>query len=97
MIGLAPGFDAVVPQLRREAGEPTWEPLHALYRRSCARAIAARLAAGDRQVISFLADVRTRPLTPAEVAAIDPQARSFFNINTPDDWRRAHAPARASP
>lgn len=91
MIGLARGFDAVVPQLRSETGDLAWEPLHALYRRSCAPAIAARLAAGDRQVISFLADVRTRPLTPAEVAAIDPQAHSFFNINTPEDWRRAQS------
>ncbi|MEJ5198224.1 MAG: molybdenum cofactor guanylyltransferase, partial [Anaerolineae bacterium] len=34
LIGLAEGFDAVVPQTADAAtGEPQWEPLHALYRR----------------------------------------------------------------
>jgi molybdenum cofactor guanylyltransferase len=90
MIGLAEGFDAVVPQTRRpESGELTWEPLHALYRRSCAAAVAARLAAGERRIFSFFPDVRTRALTPAEIAAVDPDARAFFNINTPEDWQRA--------
>ncbi len=90
MIRLAQGFDAVAPQMPHpETGELAWEPLHALYRRSCAPAIAARLAAGERRVFCFLQDVRTRPLTPAEVAAVDPDARSFYNVNTPEDWQRA--------
>lgn len=89
MVNLAQGFEAVVPQTMTETGEPGWEPLHALYRRSCAGAVAARLAAGDRRMLSFLADVRTRAVTPAEVAAVDPLASSFFNINTPEDWQRA--------
>lgn len=90
MIRLAEGFDAVVPQMPHpETGELAWEPLHALYRRSCAPAITARLAAGERRVFCFFQDVRPRPITPAEVAAIDPDARSFFNINTPEDWQRA--------
>jgi len=90
MIALADGFDAVVPQtVHPETGEITWEPLHAIYRRSCAPAVAARLAAGARQVLSFFADVRIRPFSPVEVAALDPDGRSFFNVNTPEDWAQA--------
>ena len=90
MIGLAEGFDAVVPQtLHPETGELAWEPLHALYRRSCAPAVAARLAAGERRVFCFLPDVRTRSLRRPRSPRLDPDARSFFNVNTPEDWQRA--------
>lgn len=90
MVGLAPGFDAVVPQIAHPAtGELTWEPLHALYRRSCLPAIAARLAAGERRVQCFLPDVRVRAVTVDEIVRFDPTGLSFFNVNTPDDWRQA--------
>lgn len=90
MIGMAPTFDAVVPQIARpETGEPAWEPLHALYRRSCLPAITPRLAAGERRVQCFLPDVRVRAVTADEIARLDPAGLSFFNVNTPDDWRRA--------
>jgi len=92
MAGLAEGFDAVVPRWRAgHTGEPKWEPLHALYRPRCAPVIAARLATDQRQVISFLSDVRTRPITAAEVARHDPDGLSFYNINTLADWQRAQA------
>ncbi len=86
MIGLAEGFDAVVPLVPGQDGEPAWEPLHALYRRSCLPAVTACLAAGERRVNSFLPDVRVRAVTAEEVAAHDPTRMSFFNINTPQDW-----------
>jgi molybdopterin-guanine dinucleotide biosynthesis protein A len=90
LVGLAAGFDAVVPQTTApDSGATMWEPLHAVYRRSCASAIAARLARGERRLICFLPDVRTRAVTLAEIARFDPAGRSFFNINTPDDWRLA--------
>ncbi len=87
MIGLTEGFDAVVPLIPGRDGEPAWEPLHALYRRSCLPAVTARLAAGERRVNSFLPDVRVRAVTAEEIAAHDPTRMSFFNINTPQDWR----------
>ncbi len=90
MIGLAAGYDAVIPQTPHPAtGEPAWEPLHALYRRSCLPDIAARLAAGERRVQCFLPDVRVRAVPMAEVARLDPAGLSFFNVNTPEDWQTA--------
>jgi molybdopterin-guanine dinucleotide biosynthesis protein A len=85
-----PGFDAAIPELPHpRTGEPVKEPLHALYRRSCLEAVAARLAAGDRQMISFFADVRMRVVRTDEIRRFDPDLRSFFNVNTPEDWRAA--------
>ncbi len=92
MIGLAPGYDAVIPQWPHPAtGHLAWEPLHALYRRRCLPAIATRLTAGERRVQSFLPDVQVRVVSPAEVARFDPEGRSFFNVNTPEDWQRAQS------
>lgn len=90
LAGLAAGADAVVPQMPHpETGALTWEPLHALYRRSCLPAIAARLAAGERRVQCFLPDVQVRAVAAEEIARFDPAGLSFFNVNTPDEWQRA--------
>lgn len=100
LVGLADGFDAVVPLIpspliakprvpRPLPGELIEQPLYAVYRRTCLPAITARLAARDYQMFDFLADVRTRYVVPAEMSAVDPDLRSFFNVNTPDDWREA--------
>jgi molybdopterin-guanine dinucleotide biosynthesis protein A len=90
LVTLLPGFDVVLPELPHpRTGEPVKEPLHALYRRSCLSAVAAHLAAGDRQMVSFLPDVRVRTVQSDELRRIDPGLRSLFNINTPEDWRAA--------
>lgn len=67
------------------------QPLHAAYRRSCVPAIDAAIRAGERRIISFFPHVRVRHVTPEEVAAIDPDLRSFRNINTPEQWEAARA------
>lgn len=67
------------------------EPLHALYHRRCLPAIEARLAAGQRRAISFLADVRTRYVPEDELRALDGDLHSFFNTNTPEEWAEAIA------
>ena len=90
LVSLMPGFDAAIPELPHpRTGEPIKEPLHALYRRSCLSAVTARLAAGDRQMVSVLPDLRVRIVAPDEIRDFDPDFRSFFNVNTPEDWRAA--------
>jgi molybdenum cofactor guanylyltransferase len=89
-IQLAEGFDATVPLVPvANAASPLPEPLHALYRQSCLSAIEARLNAHQRRLVSFFPDVRTRYVTPAEIAAIDPDFLSFTNLNTPEEWTAA--------
>lgn len=90
MVELATGFDAVVPRLPDPVtAELAWEPLHALYRNTCLPAVEARLAAGQRRMLSFFDAVRVRAVTAAEMAAHDPTGLSLFNANTPEEWRRA--------
>jgi molybdopterin-guanine dinucleotide biosynthesis protein A len=77
-------WDAVVPVV-----DGYEEPLHALYHRRCLPAIEARLAAGQRRVISFMPDVRTLYVPEGQLRAVDPQLHSFFNTNTPEEWAEA--------
>jgi len=79
-------WDAIVPVIDGYA-----EPLHALYHRRCLPALEARLAAGERRVISFMPDVRTHYVQEAELRAIDPALSSFLNTNTPAEWAQALA------
>jgi len=83
MVLLSKGHDAVVPQIGGD-----FEPLHALYKKTCRPAIEARLQAGQRRVVSFFSDVRVRYVEPREVAIFDPEGHSFFNANRPADWKR---------
>jgi molybdopterin-guanine dinucleotide biosynthesis protein A len=66
------------------------EPLHAIYRRAtCLPAILAALQAGQRRLIAWLPAVKVREMPAEEVSRYDPQFRSFVNVNTPDEFRRA--------
>lgn len=65
------------------------EPLHALYHRRCLPAIEARLRAGERRVVSFMPDVRTRRVDESTLRTVDPALRSFVNANTPEEWASA--------
>jgi len=68
---------------------PLWEgkeePLHALYRRSCLSAIERALDEGRRRMTDFLPDVRVRYVSHDELCAVDPEGRSFWNVNQPSD------------
>ena len=79
-------WDAIVPVVDGYA-----EPLHALYHRRCLDAIERCLAEGQRRVISFLPDVRTRYVHEVELRAVDPDLHSFVNANTPAEWVRVMA------
>jgi molybdopterin-guanine dinucleotide biosynthesis protein A len=80
----APGAAAVAP---RAAGGI--EPLCARYDRALLPVIDARVAAGELAVHSLLEGLAVDWIEGAELAALDPDGRSFFNINTPEDLRRA--------
>jgi molybdopterin-guanine dinucleotide biosynthesis protein A len=73
--------DAAVP---RVDGRP--EGVCAVYRRSLAARLETLLRAGHRSVKAFLAGVKVCYVTPAELRSVDPELRSFRNINTPADY-----------
>ncbi len=86
MAVLTEGHDAIVPWVDGEL-----EPLHALYSKRCLPAIVSHLEADHRRMISFLGDIRLRRVEASEIALFDPEGRSFFNANTPEDWQRLQA------
>jgi molybdenum cofactor guanylyltransferase len=75
--------DVVVPMV-----EDRYEPLLALYHRRCLPAIAAVLEGTKRNIVEFYHRVKVRPLEEKDWRAVDPEGRSFWNVNTPADWER---------
>jgi molybdopterin-guanine dinucleotide biosynthesis protein A len=88
----SPEASAVAP---RPAGRA--EPLCARYATGLRAEVEARLAAGRLALHEVLEASATSWLTDAELAALDPAGLSFFNLNTPDDLRRAEEIARPAP
>ncbi len=78
------GYDVTVPVLN---GEP--EPLHAIYSKRCVQAIEKRIRAGDFRILHFYPEVRTLRLEPSVWRDVDPEDRSFANINTERELRVA--------
>jgi molybdopterin-guanine dinucleotide biosynthesis protein A len=85
--------DVVMAKLRHGL-----QPMHALYHRKCLPVMESLIHAGDFK-IHRLADhpsLKVRWVLPDELHLLDPDARSFYNINTPDDLdaaRLLHDPA----
>ena len=78
------GYDAVVPVI-----DDRPEPTHAVYSRACIEPIRKRVIAQDLKISSFFGDVRVRLVPEDEVRLLDPDLRSFFNINTEKDLETA--------
>jgi molybdopterin-guanine dinucleotide biosynthesis protein A len=81
------GLDAVVPL--QPDGRP--QPVCALYRRTCLPEIDRLVAAGEHTPRALLQKVRTRYLEFAELGHLDGANNFFFNVNTPEDLRKAEA------
>ena len=84
LAGLAGRADAVVPQING-----LWEPLHALYSRACIEPVARLIAAGERKISRLYDEVATLAVGHEMLAEWDPEGLAFFNINTPEELRRA--------
>jgi len=71
---------------------PLWEgkeePLHAFYRRTCLAAIEKALDGGKKRFVDVLPDVRVRYVSHDELQRLDPEGRSFWNVNYPSDLAR---------
>ncbi len=81
---VSPRWDAVVPLTPNGH-----EPLHAVYARGCIKKIHAQLMTNDLKITSFYERIRVRSVNQAELSATDPEARSYVNINTMDDFTEA--------
>jgi molybdopterin-guanine dinucleotide biosynthesis protein A len=84
LVAMLDDFDAVIPEVGGML-----QPLHAVYRKHCANAIAALAASGEKRLTSSAGAVNARKVGEHELRAIDPELSSFFNVNTPEDYQRA--------
>lgn len=78
------GHQAVVPLA---GGYP--QPLAAFYARSGLGVLRAALAADDRSLRGALAKLDVCYVGEEELRGHDPQSRSFFDLDTPQDFRAA--------
>lgn len=82
LAGIAPEVDAVVPRI----GE-FYEPLCAVYAKICLAPIAAQLEREEFQIKGFFRHIRVQTIGEAQLKAVDPELRSFLNVNTPEAYQ----------
>lgn len=72
---------------------PNWDgrlqPLCAVYSVDCLPFIDDLLVGGEQRVLALSEVVDVQQVGPERVAEFDPRGLSFFNVNTPEDLRRA--------
>jgi len=80
MVGIRDDFDVVVPKI-------SWkmETLHALYSRRCLPAVKRLIDLREYQTIRFFPVVSVRHVKENEIRRFDPELRSFFNVNRPEE------------
>ena len=77
-------IDAVVPDTPEGA-----QPLHAAYGDCAIENLLSATAAGERSLKGSLSRLRIRWFGEEEWRTIDPEGRSFLNVNTPDELQQA--------
>ncbi len=85
MLEQSSNADVVVPRWN-----DNYQTLHAVYNRKRAlKAVEQALADGERRMISFYPQLRVHVVEPEQIRQHDPQGRSFFNVNTPEELLEA--------
>jgi molybdenum cofactor guanylyltransferase len=86
------GVDVVVPRV-----DGILQPMHAVIRREPAhQATRAALVRGESRLFRVLETLKRLDVTEAELRRVDPDLRSLFNVNTPEDLAAATRPAARS-
>ena len=83
MVKVRADFDAVVPSIHGNV-----EALHALYCKRCLPAIRRLVDSREYQVFRFFPEVSVRYVDDNEIRRFDPELRSFFNVNRPQELGR---------
>lgn len=77
-------IDIVVPKTKNG-----YEALHAFYSKTCILPIETNIKRKRFEVISIFDKVKTREVEEPEFENLDLEKRTFFNINTEDDYKNA--------
>ncbi|MEW6141270.1 MAG: molybdenum cofactor guanylyltransferase [Thermodesulfobacteriota bacterium] len=84
MTGLITEEDIIAPKIGGH-----WEPLHAIYSRSCLPFIERLMQEHDLKIINIFKDLKVRAVCEDELKQFDPECRFLMNVNTPEDVRQA--------
>ncbi len=80
MSSIRNNYDAVIPGTGKNA-----EPLFAFYSKQLITAMEKRVLTGKRGMKDFLKNKKVKYVPAREIRKHDPDARSFINLNTPED------------
>jgi molybdopterin-guanine dinucleotide biosynthesis protein A len=83
---LAAGRRFVVPMHRDRP-----QPLCSAFRRDALPVLEAQIAAGVRRIMALSDALEADRVTPEQWSAVDPDGRSFENVNTPEEFEAAIA------
>lgn len=86
LIAKATGYDAFVPESKGPQG---LEPLCAVYGQACIPVIRKLMVDEDYRATGFLDSVKTGKLPLAEVEEFGDPDLLFFNVNSPNELKRA--------
>ena len=86
LVGGIDGFAAVVPRTK-----DGWQPLHAVYSKSCLEVITEVVAEKKTKIIDIYPRIKLRVVEEEEFHSLDPTNESFINVNTPEDLARIEA------
>ncbi|HEX5550646.1 MAG TPA: molybdenum cofactor guanylyltransferase [Nitrospira sp.] len=86
--GLKDEGDVIMAKLRNG-----FQPMHALYHRNCLPIMERLIQAQDFKIhrLAEHPELRVRIVTPEELSRVDPEGRSFYNVNTPADLAAARS------
>ena len=76
--------DVIIPETSKGL-----EPLCAVYSKRCFQSIEHHLLKKDFKIRKFFRKVRLKTVPEKRLRQQDPELLSFFNINTPEDLKRA--------
>jgi molybdopterin-guanine dinucleotide biosynthesis protein A len=91
LCAMAEGYDAAIPIV-----EGRLQVLHAAYRRTCSNALRTMLQRGERRLHAIVPLINVRLVNEEEIRPHDPRLLSFFNLNTPEQYRHAQRLAARS-
>ncbi|MEW6067452.1 MAG: molybdenum cofactor guanylyltransferase [Nitrospirota bacterium] len=76
-------WDAVIPIFDKKP-----QPLFGIYSKKIAESMERSIKGGRRSLRGFLEEIKVLYITEKEVRNIDPEGKSFVNINTLEDFKK---------
>lgn len=92
LIDLRDGYQVVAPRI-----DGRIEGLHAVYSRSCLDVIEQQIDQNRFRMSDLFSHLNARYLDDTHVRSLDPELRSFVNLNTPDHLNQAQRRSNITP